>query len=386
MITAISLYLSHLSEAALDLAALARLIDEDPAAAATVVRQNISDEELGKGATPIDAGTRVLFAARLPSGDHQIVVVTEGRVLSRLKKLDESHYASVLQLKDGEAHLVDYQVDGKPLRLGLQVEVYDPNPFVLTPPGGLKGELLDMGELRCKTFPDTLRRWYVYLPPGLDPAKEYPVMIGQDAQWDRQWQANGLENCAAKGLIPPTVGVFIEPGQDKAGNYGNRSKEYDSLDAHYSQFLLTEVLPAVEKLVKLSKEPAKRALVGMSSGGICSFTACWERPDQFGVALSFIGSFANIASGDSKREGGHNYPFLIRKNENKPIRVYLQDGARDLDNVHGSWWLCNQQMASALKFKGYDFVWSPGEGFHNTKHARRLFDKVLVWWLRSSEG
>ncbi|MEQ1823706.1 MAG: alpha/beta hydrolase-fold protein, partial [Fimbriimonadaceae bacterium] len=226
---------------------------------------------------------------------------------------------------------------------------------------------------------------FVYSPPNLNSSKEYPVLIGQDAQWDRQWQANALENCAREGKIPPTVGVFIEPGQTtKVGDYTNRSPEYDSLNATYTKFLLDEILPQVQKLVRLSPDPAKRALVGMSSGGICSFTACWERPDQFGVALSFIGSFANISSGESKREGGHNYPFLIRKTEKKPIRVYLQDGENDLNNVHGNWWLGNLQMESALKFAGYDYKWVAGKGFHSSKHARRVFDQALVWWLGGS--
>jgi enterochelin esterase family protein len=206
-------------------------------------------------------------------------------------------------------------------------------------------------------------------------------LIATDAQWDRDWIANGLENCARERMVPATVGVFIEPGQDKPGNYSNRSFEYDALTPRYTEFLLSEILPQVEKLVKLSHDPAKRALTGMSSGGICSFTACWERPDQFGAALSFIGSFANIASGASKREGGHNYPFLIRKTEKKPIRVYLQDGSNDLNNDHGSWWICNLQMESALRYKGYDVVWNPGNGFHSTKHARRIFDQALKWWI-----
>ena len=52
---------------------------------------------------------------------------------------------------------------------------------------------------------------------------------------------------------------------------------------------------------------------GASSGGICAFTVAWERPDQFGKVVSWIGSFTNIASGESKREGGHNYAALLRK-------------------------------------------------------------------------
>ncbi len=44
---------------------------------------------------------------------------------------------------------------------------------------------------------------------------------------------------------------------------------------------------------------------------------------------------------------------MIRKTPNKPLRVYLQDGSGDLDNEHGKWPLANQEMAAALKFKGY---------------------------------
>ncbi len=65
-----------------------------------------------------------------------------------------------------------------------------------------------------------------------------------------------------------------------------------------------------------------------SSGGICAFTAAWEKPDQFGKVLSHIGSFTNI-------RGGWAYPGLVRKTKGKPkpIKVYLQEGKDDLDNL-----------------------------------------------------
>ena len=58
--------------------------------------------------------------------------------------------------------------------------------------------------------------------------------------------------------------------------------------------------------------PAARSAASRS-GGICAFTAAWQRPDQFHKVLSHVGSFTNIASGPTLREGGHNYPFLIRQ-------------------------------------------------------------------------
>ena len=100
--------------------------------------------------------------------------------------------------------------------------------------------------------------------------------------------------------------------------------------------------------MKLRHDPESRAIAGISSGGICAWTVAWERPDEFRKVLSWVGSFTNIASGKTRREGGHNYEALIRKTPKKPIRVFLQDGANDLDNANGNWPLANQQMAKAL--------------------------------------
>src|SRR6202023_764232 len=127
----------------------------------------------------------------------------------------------------------------------------------------------------------------------------------------------------------------------------NRSFEYDTLSDQYARFLEKEILAEVGKSYNLTKEASGRAICGISSGGICAFTVAWERPDLFSKVLSHVGSFANI-------RGGDRYPGIIRKTKNKPIRVFLQDGSKDLDNEHGSWPLGNLQMDAALRFKDYD--------------------------------
>jgi enterochelin esterase family protein len=98
----------------------------------------------------------------------------------------------------------------------------------------------------------------------------------------------------------------------------------------------------------------------------------WEKPEEFQKVLSHVGSFTNI-------RGGHVYPALIRKTENKPIRVFLQDGSGDLDNVHGNWPLANQEMAAALKFMGYDYQFVYGDGGHNGKHGGAILPDSLRW-------
>src|SRR5256884_573070 len=151
--------------------------------------------------------------------------------------------------------------------------------------------------------------------------------------------------------------------------------EYDSRGDQYSRFLLEEILPEVGKKYSLTKDPDGRAICGISSGGICAWTVAWERPDEFRKVLSHVGSFTNI-------RGGNVYPSLIRKTEKKPIRVFLQDGAKDLDNLHGNWPLANQEMAAALKFTGYDYKFEFGTEGHNAKHGGAILPDSLPWLSR----
>ncbi|MBI4660456.1 MAG: SMP-30/gluconolactonase/LRE family protein [Verrucomicrobia bacterium] len=240
-----------------------------------------------------------------------------------------------------------------------------------------------------KVFPDTRRDCWVYIPAQYDGSKAAASMVFQDGQ--AYVNANGqmrvpivFDNLIAKGDMPVTVGLFVSPGQrgEAASGEGrpprsNRSFEYDSLGDAYARFLIEELIPfTTDKFqLNLSTDPRLNAICGMSSGGICAWTVAWERPKRFGKVLSHIGSFTNI-------RGGHNYPALIRKTERKPIRVFLQDGSNDLNNLHGNWPLANQEMASALAFMGYDFKFEFGDGAHNGKHGGAILPASLRWLWR----
>lgn len=236
-----------------------------------------------------------------------------------------------------------------------------------------------------KIYPGTTREYLVYVPAQYDGKTPACVMVFQDganyANPTGQFRVPVVfDNLIHKGEMPVTVGVFINPGtfpagSTKAKSRSNRSFEYDTLSDQYVRFLEQEILPAVGQTVKLRTDAAGRAVGGISSGGICAFTAAWERPDLFSKVLSHVGSFTNIRGGDA-------YPGMIRKTERKPIRVFLQDGSNDLDNLHGSWPLGNLQMAAALKFMGYDYRFVYGEGGHNGKHGGAVLPDSLRWLWR----
>jgi enterochelin esterase-like enzyme len=232
-------------------------------------------------------------------------------------------------------------------------------------------------------FPGTSREYYLYVPAQYDGAKPACVMVFQDGhayiKEDGDVRASVvLDNLIAKGEMPVTIGIFINPGHkgkefpQSRWKSNNRSYEYDSLGDRYARFLVEEILPEVEKKYNLSDKAEDRAICGASSGGICAFTVVWERPDAFSKVYSMIGSFTNI-------RGGHVYPSWIRKTAPKPIRVYLQGGRNDLDNDHGHWPLANEQMAAALAFMKWDHKFVYGEGRHNLKHGGALLPDALRW-------
>jgi len=252
---------------------------------------------------------------------------------------------------------------------------------------GIPHGKVTLHEWRSEVFKGTLRQYYLYIPAQYDGSEAANVVVFQDghAYVDEKGLIrvpNVFDHLHAHQEIPLTIGIFINPGlfADKIeGRQGwgnkkgsNRSVEYDSLNSNYAQFLEKEILPEVAKTYKLTQDPARRAICGMSSGGICAFTVAWERPDLFGNVISHIGSFTNI-------RGGHVYPALIRKEEKRNIRVFLQDGEHDLDNQHGNWWLSNLQMEKALAFRQYDYKFVGGTGGHDGKHGGQIFPDTMQW-------
>jgi len=247
-------------------------------------------------------------------------------------------------------------------------------------------------EWKSQIFPGTVRRYSVYVPAQYTGKEPAAVMVFQDGHSYVNEKGKFrapivMDNLIHKKEMPVTIGIFIDPGHKKETlpeKRGwdpapeNRSFEYDTLSDQYARFLLEEILPEVGKTCKLTDDPDRRAICGISSGGICAWTVAWERPDQFRKVLSHVGSFTNI-------RGGHVYHALIRKTPKKPIRVFLQDGSGDLDNAHGNWPLANQEMAAALKFAKYDYEFVYGTGGHNDTHGAAILPDSMRWLWRETK-
>ena len=262
-------------------------------------------------------------------------------------------------------------------------ESYPVDSASLEHPGVPKGEVLKFTYEQSKIYPGTWREYWVYVPAQYKGDQPACVYVNQDGI---QWKAPTVfDNLIYRKEMPVTIGVFVSPGRVPADSGSNalhrynRSFEYDGTNDAYSRFILTEILPEVEKqktsdgrAIKLSKNGNDRAIGGSSSGAVCAFTAAWEHPEAFSRVFSAIGTYIGL-------RGGDRYPVLVRKYEPKPIRVFLQDGTNDLNIYAGDWWKANEMMERSLTFAGYEVNHEWGEGAHNGNHGTAIFPKAMRW-------
>ena len=183
--------------------------------------------------------------------------------------------------------------------------------------------------------------------------------------------------------MPATIAIFINPGEIPSSEPGKAPGKTGVLntmpwvtvmpDSSWKSFFLLLKLN-----IPFQKSQSIVPSVASVRGGIGAFTVAWEHPEAFGKVLCHIGSFVHI-------RGGHAYPYLIRKTEKKPLKIFLQEGVHDLDNVHGHWPLANKEMAAALEFKGYEYQFVMTQGGHSGQPGGRMLADSLRWLWKDTQ-
>jgi len=334
-------------------------------------------------------GQDFLFAAQSEgaasvSVDHQPAVI--------LTKIPGSNLSyRLLKMRTGVTHAYQFLVEGKPLGQRRDIAGYNPDSY--PKPGVPKGTVSEKKVINSKVYPGATADYWVYASPGVDPAKPSALMVWQDGQGLINGDLSNLrlftvtENLIAQKLLPPIVHVMISPATVAAENNPNRrslrSIQYDTVSDTFGKFLMDEVLPEVEKVYKLRPDGYSRAIAGESSGAICAFNVAWFFPEKFSRVHSTIGSYTSIQwRPDQKQDGGNVYPFRIRRDPKKNIRVWVSDGVDDIENQFGSWPLQNLQFANSLKMRGYDYHFRLGEAAHNGAQAALDLPESLAWLWR----
>src|SRR5262249_35971638 len=266
---------------------------------------------------------------------------------------------------------------------------YTLGPDSLPREGVPKGEVRGPLKLPSKAYQGAEHSYWVYVPAQYDGSREVSLMVFHDGatylKADGFYRAqNVLDNLTYRGDIPNTIGAFIDPGVNVADWKSIRQEEYDSLGDRYSKVIVDELLPALYKDYKISRDPDRHGIAGWSSGAIAAFTVAWERPDQFHKVLTGIGTFVDL-------KGGYVYPEKVMASEKKPIRIFMVDGPnvnRGTNNnspeydPHRDWFLQNVRLMEALTKKGYDVNYSWGMGVHSHNMGGAMLPEMMPWLWR----
>jgi S-formylglutathione hydrolase FrmB len=138
------------------------------------------------------------------------------------------------------------------------------------------------------------RDMYVYVPPGFDPCKKYPLMIllhgfNQDEGALIDHVVIPLDRAIARGDLPPMIVAAPDgsvTGLDCFITYGTFFA--NSREGRFEDYLMQDVIPFVLNNYPVRPEPEARVLAGVSMGGAPAFVNTMRRPDLFKNAVAVL--------------------------------------------------------------------------------------------------
>jgi enterochelin esterase-like enzyme len=359
---------------ALPLAALGQKKPEELLAA-------LNPADVKKGVAFHTEGPRVFFAVE---SEKEPLLRIDDEPAGRMDKLPGGNvWTYSTELRQGTSHSFHYMIEGKRFGGRQDVPVYLSDCYLK--PGAREGTLSAKLTHTSKIYEGMTTDYWIYVPAEYDASRAAALMVWQDGE--RHINRGGvnktlnvLDNLTHQKRIPVMISVFINPGV--RGQQRMRSVQYDTVDDTYPRFLRDEILAEVQARYNIRRDAYSRGIEGQSSGAICALNAAWQHNDQFSRVLSHIGSYTSIQWRPGQLEGGNVYPFKVRKEPKRNIRIWIQDGSEDLENQHGSWPLQNIQLANSLKMRGYDFRLSWSNGSHNSAHGSAELPRSLSWLWR----
>ena len=201
----------------------------------------------------------------------------------------------------------------------------------------------------------------VWLPPGHDPKKSYPVFYTCDGMLNVRM--NLVEPLIADGTIPPIIVVAVMHGPNmRMAEYLPQTSPKD-FDVHEKWFI-EEVLPWAEKEFGASKNRMERIVFGSSNGGPFSLTMGARHPDIFGHVVGAMVYALPLPKW--KKE--------LAEQPKETQRYILYAGSKDKNGMRE-----NAGVEKILKERGYLVSSSviEGEG-HTNALNQKMLPKLLV--------
>jgi enterochelin esterase family protein len=232
---------------------------------------------------------------------------------------------------------------------------------------------------------DTQRRMHVYTPPGYDGSQErYPVfyLLHGSGDDDTGWPTIGragfiLDNLIAEGKAKPMLVVMPNGSMPRRAPGTTPPAEAaaarEAARQRFTNELLKEVVPYVEKHFRVVADRDHRAIAGLSMGGGQTLQMVTAHPDEFAyVGVWSAGIGPNIADFEKR-----SATFLENADKvNKDVKLFsisvgdkdfLVKGSRDLSEL-----LDKHGIKHELHISGGGHTWINWRHYLND-FAPRLF-------------
>ena len=126
----------------------------------------------------------------------------------------------------------------------------------------------------------------IWIPPGYSASRRYPVVYmlhgggdGQTpgrAEWLQLGMREALDQASAAGELPPAIFVFPEGLNGYWVNHANGG-------ARWADYVTQDVVPHVDRIWSTETRPERRAIGGLSMGGLGALHLALNQPQTFRI-------------------------------------------------------------------------------------------------------
>jgi enterochelin esterase-like enzyme len=177
------------------------------------------------------------------------------------------------------------------------------------------------GQVLSGQIPGTPRAADVYLPPGFDAARRYPVvyllhgMPGTPSEYvDGAGLLSFADSSVSAGKVEPFIAVMPAAGDDPG---------YDGEWAGpWENELVDDVVPWIDSHLPTIRSADGRVIAGLSAGGFGAVNILLRHPGLFGTAESWSGYFTPLHDGPFKNA------TLETLSLNDPVALARSEAAR----------------------------------------------------------
>jgi S-formylglutathione hydrolase FrmB len=138
------------------------------------------------------------------------------------------------------------------------------------------------------------RDLYVYVPPGYDPNKKYPLVVfmhgaTQDEGYFLTSWAREFDRAIADGTLPPFVLAAPDGSIQGRPSYLKMASFWANSDAgRFEDYLMYDVWDFLMNNFAIAPERESHVLLGASAGGGGAFVAAMKHKDKVKIAMGFL--------------------------------------------------------------------------------------------------